>query len=359
VITLNCWGIPWSIPTVSSPDRTERFQAIGEFLSSGKYDFVFLQEVWDEQDYEKLRKVLSESLPHSYYFKTGTIGSGTCIFSVANIEQVLHHTFSVNGFPHQVWRGDALAGSGVGAVQVYLAEKKILLCVTHFHAEYYGEFQTDRAAQAWEARNFVKLMDTETFDLLILAGDFNSLPGELPHRILTSCLRDCWKGEYEITFANSRNSYAAKEAPETLDYIFVREGSKVKVTSKNTCLPLDNVIPSGKISFSDHEAVETELLIENKQLIPSDNLKELSDELSDEVVDALTVSIKTDLFKTQGYQDEYMTFGVVVAILILIIHNWVFDTILACIFCFCFSMAAFTMQTRKVALQNILQQIEL
>ena len=102
VITLNCWGIPWSIPTVSSPDRTERFQAIGEFLSSGKYDFVFLQEVWDEQDYEKLRKVLSESLPHSYYFKTGTIGSGTCIFSVANIEQVLHHTFSVNGFPHQV-----------------------------------------------------------------------------------------------------------------------------------------------------------------------------------------------------------------------------------------------------------------
>ena len=133
----------------------------------------------------------------------------------------------------------------------------------------------------------------------------------------------------------------------------------MKVTSKNTCLPLDNVIPSGKISFSDHEAVETELLIENKQLIPSDNLKELSDELSDEVVDALTVSIKTDLFKTQGYQDEYMTFGVVVAILILIIHNWVFDTILACIFCFCFSMAAFTMQTRKVALQNILQQIEL
>merc|ERR1711970_652615 len=95
VITLNCWGIPWSIPTISSPDRLERFKAIGEFLASEKYDFVFLQEVWDEQDYVNLRKLLSTSLPHSFYFKTGTIGSGTCIFSVAPVESVIHHTFSV------------------------------------------------------------------------------------------------------------------------------------------------------------------------------------------------------------------------------------------------------------------------
>ena len=66
--------------------------------------------------------------------------------------------------------------------------------MTHFHAEYYGEFQTDRAAQAWEVRNFVKLMEQgDKFHLLVLAGDFNSLPGELPHNILTSCLRDCWQ----------------------------------------------------------------------------------------------------------------------------------------------------------------------
>ena len=43
VLTLNCWGIPGNIPTISSPVRKERFQAIADFLSVQDYDFVFLQ----------------------------------------------------------------------------------------------------------------------------------------------------------------------------------------------------------------------------------------------------------------------------------------------------------------------------
>ena len=92
-----------------------------------------------------------------------------------------------------MWRGDGLAGSGVGAVHVNHAGKSLLLCVTHFHAEYYGEFVLDRAVQAWEARNFLRMMTGDKYDLLIMAGDFNTLPGQLPYRILTTYLKDCWQ----------------------------------------------------------------------------------------------------------------------------------------------------------------------
>ena len=43
VLTLNCWGIPWNIPTLSSPFRKERFEAIADFIERKNYTFVFLQ----------------------------------------------------------------------------------------------------------------------------------------------------------------------------------------------------------------------------------------------------------------------------------------------------------------------------
>jgi len=354
VITLNCWGIPWSIPTISSPNRLERFEAISEFLSSESYDFVFLQEVWDEQDYLKLKKKLSTSLPHSYYFKAGIIGSGTCIFSVVPIENVYNKTFSINGFPHQVWRGDGLAGSGLGVAQVTLDKKKLLLCVTHFHAEYYGEFRTDRAAQAWEVRNFVKLMEQgDQFDLILIAGDFNSLPGELPHRILSSCLTDCWKENYEITFGNSRNTYAGTEDSETLDYIFVKEGSKVKVTTGNIALPLEQVIPNGDFSYSDHEAIETNIVIEIKEHVKVQNT------ITGEDLKSLFASIKSDICTTEGRQFEYLTICICMFFMMIFIHHWLLNIFLAIIICFSFGMATITLQARKVALENIIDQIKL
>ena len=43
VFTLNCWGIPWNIPTISSPHRKQRFEAIADFILGEQYNFVFLQ----------------------------------------------------------------------------------------------------------------------------------------------------------------------------------------------------------------------------------------------------------------------------------------------------------------------------
>ena len=45
----------------------------------------------------------------------------------------------MNGYLHQVWRGDALAGAGVGCVKVVMDNISVMLCVTHMHAAYPGD----------------------------------------------------------------------------------------------------------------------------------------------------------------------------------------------------------------------------
>ena len=55
VLTLNCWGIPGNIPTISSPVRKERFQAIADFISVQDYDFVFLQVLQNKLHYRGMQ----------------------------------------------------------------------------------------------------------------------------------------------------------------------------------------------------------------------------------------------------------------------------------------------------------------
>ena len=119
VLTLNCWAIPFSIPTISSPDRSSQLRKdcfdVTQFPEikwnwpyKGKLDWVrlhpsssmriillssfrsfflqksekytnckhdsSLQELWLPKDFEQLAERVKASLPHSVYFKAGTIG---------------------------------------------------------------------------------------------------------------------------------------------------------------------------------------------------------------------------------------------------------------------------------------------
>ena len=48
--------------------------------------------------------------------------------------------YSLNGYKHQVWYGDALAGSGIGMAKLMVGDLKehfiINAYVSHYHAEY-------------------------------------------------------------------------------------------------------------------------------------------------------------------------------------------------------------------------------
>ena len=48
--------------------------------------------------------------------------------------------FSMNGFKHEIWYGDALAGSGIGMAKVKIGQDLdafwVNVFVSHYHAEY-------------------------------------------------------------------------------------------------------------------------------------------------------------------------------------------------------------------------------
>lgn len=85
-----------------SKDRVARMTAIAEELATGKYDFVFLQEVWTTEDYERIKSRTGDVLPYSHYFFSGVIGAGICIFSKSPIRSAFFHQWAVNGYIHKV-----------------------------------------------------------------------------------------------------------------------------------------------------------------------------------------------------------------------------------------------------------------
>lgn len=125
-LTLNCWGIAGV-----SKDRRSRIVAIANHLTLGNYDFVFLQEVWVEDDFQIIVQKVTSIYPYSHYFHSGVIGGGVCILSKAKIVDVYFHAWSLNGYIHKIQHGDWFGGKGVGLCTVIYHGLKINLYVTH------------------------------------------------------------------------------------------------------------------------------------------------------------------------------------------------------------------------------------
>lgn len=69
-ITLNCFGLPNLYPIVHCARRTERIEAIAEFLAShsSSFDLVFLQEVFVEDDQNRITDAVKAGYPFSTTF---------------------------------------------------------------------------------------------------------------------------------------------------------------------------------------------------------------------------------------------------------------------------------------------------
>jgi hypothetical protein len=77
---------------------------------------VALQEVWMRKDYDHLRSTLAETLPHSCYFQSGTLGSGLVLFSKYPILSSTYLKFTLAGRPLKILEGDYYVGKGCGSV---------------------------------------------------------------------------------------------------------------------------------------------------------------------------------------------------------------------------------------------------
>nr|CAG4640624.1 EOG090X00X3 [Eulimnadia texana] len=238
ILTLNCWGI-----LGISKDRKPRMAAIAKELLSGNYDFVFLQEVWVKSDYEFIAKQVSSVLPYSYYFHSGVINGGICVFSKAPFIDTFFHQWSLNGYFHKIQHGDWFGGKGVGICTVKYKGLQINLYTAHFHAEYdreNDEYQAHRVAQAFETAQMLRY-SRHRADLSIFAGDFNTEPGDLPYRVLlyhgklTDSFAASGKPEDEgMTNETPENSYTCKESlikfpkGKRIDYVMYSSNENFK-----------------------------------------------------------------------------------------------------------------------------------
>ncbi|XP_074660345.1 putative neutral sphingomyelinase [Tubulanus polymorphus] len=273
ILTLNCWGL--FVPFVCQK-RRERMTAIAARLSEGEHDIVMLQEVWSQSDYEMLCKRITPAYAYTHYFHSNFIGSGTCVFSKYPIYETFYHRYPVNGHAHRIQHGDWYGGKGVGLCKIVYNGVRINLYVTHLHAEYStsnDEYLAHRVVQAFDMSQFVKTT-SETCDVVIAGGDFNSRPTDCGYSLLVTnaSLKDAWLNQRETpsgggeTSDTPSNPFTCKKhlmdfpLGERLDYLMYRANASFSVDCARCYLTMGRV-PREQFSYSDHEGVAAELEI--------------------------------------------------------------------------------------------------
>ncbi|KAF7281813.1 neutral sphingomyelinase [Rhynchophorus ferrugineus] len=292
IFTLNCWGL-----AVVSKDRKPRMHAIADLLASSQFDVVCLQEVWTDSDYNLIREKCKEVLPYSHYFYSGVTGSGICIMSKHLIEETFFHQWSVNGYIHKLQHGDWWAGKGVGLCRLKVVEGAETFYVNvysaHLHAEYNrasDDYQAHRVLQAYDTAQFI-LLTSGMADLVVLAGDLNTEPGDLSYRVILSMpgLTDAYMQSEDLseemyaTCENCKNSYTPSSLVKKnilgkrIDYVMYHPGLNVNAELKSYTLPLPTRVPKQSYSYSDHEAILVELAVSraasSSRILPDDSIK--------------------------------------------------------------------------------------
>ncbi|KAL3283099.1 hypothetical protein HHI36_006258 [Cryptolaemus montrouzieri] len=294
IFTLNCWGIP-----LIAKDLKDRFEAIAEVLAKSDYDCVCLQEVWTEGLYQHIKNKISGSFPYGHYFYSGSLGSGICMFSKYPIIDVYFHQWAVNGYIHKIHHGDWFGGKGVGLCKLRLNKYLVNVYTAHLHAEYnreHDEYKAHRIIQAFDTAQFIQLTSGNA-DLVVLAGDLNTEPGDLAYKLLLtvpgltdSFVEAQFSGNIKTTNESLCNSYTPSKLKKQevcgkrIDYIMFHPGSNSQIYLKKYQMPLEDRVPNRHFSYSDHEAVSVVLHIK-------DDMAHTPSNHSNEKISALEESI--------------------------------------------------------------------
>ncbi|OWA51378.1 putative neutral sphingomyelinase [Hypsibius exemplaris] len=280
VLNLNFWGLKW-VPSFVCKDRQMRLNALVEVLSSedsANWDFVVLEEVWSNDDYIAIADSVRRIYPHSHYFYSGVIGSGVCVFSKGQIISVLSHAYSLNGYAHKILHGDWFGGKVVGLCKIAHKGLRVNLYATHIHAEYNrvsDEYLPHRISQAYELSQFIRMTNSDTDDVNIVAGDFNFEPDDLGYAIVRrfADLKDAWMTRLDLDSADDGNTcntpdniYSICEGKDDrtprgkrIDYILYGQVQGRTGVTCGSCQTVLNRIPGSKLCYSDHKGIEAVL----------------------------------------------------------------------------------------------------
>ncbi|ORY87097.1 Endonuclease/exonuclease/phosphatase [Protomyces lactucae-debilis] len=282
IVSLNCWGLKYI-----SELTDERIAHIADELANGTSDIVCLQEIWQRRHWRLLRDRVKDRLPHSKYFYSGMMGSGLAILSRHPIIGTDMRPYTLNGRPQAFYRGDWFVGKGVASVVILLPSKrKCQIFNTHMHAPYNERVDTylcHRTAQGWDLRKMLKA-SVEAGYLTFATGDFNSVPGSLVHRFLTTYLSDSFitlnpelplfpdsetqQSAQELVDVygatcdvSPLNSWRQTQAPDMeakrLDYVFHDD----KVVPKSVQVIFTERVPLVNCSPSDHFGLSCRYII--------------------------------------------------------------------------------------------------
>lgn len=281
VMTLNCWGI-----VGISKHRVERMTAIANYLATTEYDFVFLQEIWSQEDFKRIRRKAKHNLPYGHYFFSGVIGSGVCLLSKSPIVDTGLLKYNLNGYAHKIFHGDWFGGKVVGLCKVRHRGLHINLYVTHLHAEYNRNcdvYLSHRICQSFELSQYVKHTSSNC-DLAILAGDFNTEPLDTPYNIIiyNADMVDTFVDQEKFnrdsmcvgaTCSHPDNKYTSSyektscPTGKRIDYIMYKVGRGVSVETKSCTTP--KLKTASGLPFSDHEPVEVVMRVNKSSELAS------------------------------------------------------------------------------------------
>lgn len=111
-------------------------RCLGDFLNQESFDLVLLEEVWSEQDFQYLRQKLLFIYLVVYYFWSGIIGSGFCVFFKYLIQEFIQYIYIFNGYFYMIYYGDWFSGKVVGLLVFYLSGMVFNVYVIYFYVEY-------------------------------------------------------------------------------------------------------------------------------------------------------------------------------------------------------------------------------
>ncbi|XP_036366034.1 putative neutral sphingomyelinase isoform X3 [Octopus sinensis] len=295
ILTLNCWAFPF--PWMCK-DKEFRIKSLAKALSESEYDIILLQEIWCISDFEYLQLMISNKLPHSHYFYSGSFGSGMCVFTKFPINDVLYINFRLNGYAHKLQHGDWFAGKGVGLIKVEVNGLMINIYITHIHAEYSkdnDEYFTHRLIQSFQLSQFIK-QTSEKCDVVFVGGDCNMESDSLSYKILTTnaMLNDAWlkkpdviEEEFASTCELPDNCYTSAASKLIfprgirIDYLLFRSNSGTDITV-NHYERVFGKIPDDSRNYSDHEGVSVTFNLKTAstaQACPARDAALLSDHL--------------------------------------------------------------------------------
>lgn len=238
LLTFNAWGVPFR-------DRhDDLLAAVAPALERYDADVVVLQEVWFEEDAERLAEGLRTiGLIHEMHHASDALlafdSAGLMIASRHPIVDHDFHPFRAGRLPVRPWHVDWFSGKGVATATVDHPSGRFRIGTAHLQADYGGVVYTDvRLAQSAE---LVAAMGWRP--LHAIAGDFNARSDELEHRVLVEAL-----------------GVRSARSDEGVDDILVREGVAVHGSWRSE--PPTVTVDGERMAISDHPILIADLALE-------------------------------------------------------------------------------------------------